>query len=121
MLNIKKREFWFIVGSQHLYGEETLNQVRKHAKKILSGLNKHAELPYPLIFKEVVTTADEITSLMKEVNYQDQVAGGITWMHTFSPATMWIQGTKLWQKPQLQLAVQFDKEGTWERTKMDKK
>src|SRR5699024_7947367 len=119
MLNIKKREFWFIVGSQHLYGEETLNQVRKHAKKILSCRNKHAELPYPLIFKEVVTTADEITSLMKEVNYQDQVAGVITWMHTFSPAKMWIHGTKLLQKPLLHLATQFNKEIPWETIDMD--
>lgn len=119
MLRIGEKEFWFVVGSQHLYGEETLNQVREHAKKIVDGLNEQADLPYPLVFKEVVTTVDEIKSVMKEVNYQDKVAGVITWMHTFSPAKMWIPGTKLLQKPLLHLATQFNKEIPWETIDMD--
>lgn len=119
MLKIGEREFWFVVGSQHLYGEETLNHVRKHAEEIVNGLNESANLPYPLIFKEVVTTADEIKTVMKEINYQDKVAGVITWMHTFSPAKMWIPGTKILQKPLLHLATQFNKEIPWETIDMD--
>lgn len=119
MLSIDTKEFWFVVGSQHLYGEETLNQVREHAEEIVKGLNEQAALPYELVFKKVVTTADEITSVMKEVNYKDEVAGVITWMHTFSPAKLWITGTKLLQKPLLHLATQFNKEIPWESIDMD--
>lgn len=119
MLKIGEKEFWFIVGSQHLYGEETLRQVREHASKIVAGLNKYGKLPYPLIFKQVATTSEEITAVMKEVNYQDKVAGVITWMHTFSPAKMWIQGTKILQKPLLHFATQFNIEIPWQTIDMD--
>lgn len=119
MLTTEAKEFWFIVGSQHLYGEETLNQVKEHAEKMAEGLNKSGVLPYPLIFKKVVTTADDIKSVMKEVNYQDKVAGVITWMHTFSPAKMWIAGTKLLQKPLLHLATQFNEKIPWDTIDMD--
>lgn len=119
MLNTGKKEFWFVVGSQDLYGEETLNQVREQAEKIVEGLNKQANFPYSLILKETVKTAVEIKSVMKEANYQDKVAGVITWMHTFSPAKMWIPGTKLLQKPLLHLATQFNKEIPWETIDMD--
>src|SRR5699024_9478525 len=118
MLTTEAKEFWFIVGSQHLYGEETLNQVKEHAEKMAEGLNKSGVLPYPLIFKKVVTTADDIKSVMKEVNYQDKVAGVITWMHTFSPAKMWIAGTKLLQKPLLHLATQFNEKIPWDTIDM---
>ena len=107
MLEVPQYEFWFAVGSQHLYGEETLREVADDAKKIVAGLNENGNLPYPIVFKEVLTTADEITKFMKEVNYQDKVAGVITWMHTFSPAKNWIRGTKLLQKPLLHFATQF--------------
>ena len=107
MLGVPQYEFWFAVGSQHLYGEETLREVADDAKKIVAGLNENGNLPYPIVFKEVLTTADEITKFMKEVNYQDKVAGVITWMHTFSPAKNWIRGTKLLQKPLLHFATQF--------------
>ena len=107
MLEVPQYEFWFAVGSQHLYGEETLREVADDAQKIVAGLNENGNLPYPIVFKEVLTTADEITKFMKEVNYQDKVAGVITWMHTFSPAKNWIRGTKLLQKPLLHFATQF--------------
>lgn len=119
MLKIAEKEFWFVVGSQQLYGEETLMKVREHASRIVEGLNHSGILPYPLLFKNVVTTADEINSVMKEVNYQDKVAGVITWMHTFSPAKMWIQGTKILQKPLLHFATQYNKEIPWETIDMD--
>lgn len=122
MLNIqnnKNKEFWFVVGSQHLYGEETLKEVRKQSEQLVNGLNDLGSFPYPIVFKSIVTTREEITNMVKEVNYQDQVAGMITWMHTFSPAKMWIRGMKLLQKPLLHLATQFHEEIPWETIDMD--
>lgn len=119
MLSTEKREFWFVVGSQHLYGQETLDEVEKHAKEIVDTLNKEANFSYPLVYKALVTTADEIREVMKEVNYQDKVAGVVTWMHTFSPAKMWIPGTKLLQKPLLHFSTQFNKEVPWGTIDMD--
>lgn len=119
MLKTNAKEFWFVVGSQNLYGEETLNQVKDHAHEMVKGLNESGTLSYPLVFKELVTTSDEIKNVMKEVNYQDEVAGVITWMHTFSPAKMWIAGTKLLQKPLLHLATQFNEKIPWDTIDMD--
>lgn len=119
MLETKKREFWFVVGSQHLYGEDALQSVRENAKAIADSLNEQLKLPYELIFKGLVTTADEIKDVMKEVNYRDEVAGVVTWMHTFSPAKMWIPGTKILQKPLLHLATQFNEEIPWDTIDMD--
>ncbi|GEK88826.1 L-arabinose isomerase [Alkalibacterium putridalgicola] len=119
MLTSQKREFWFVVGSQHLYGPEALNEVESHAKEIVDALNDEGNFSFPIKFKALVTTADEIKNVMKDVNYQDEVAGVITWMHTFSPAKMWIPGTKLLQKPLLHLSTQFNKEIPWETIDMD--
>ncbi|WP_300559130.1 L-arabinose isomerase [Companilactobacillus sp.] len=106
MKEMQDYEFWFITGSQFLYGPETLKSVEKDAKEIVDQLNASKKLPYPIKFKLVATTAENITKVMKEVNYNDKVAGVITWMHTFSPAKNWIRGTKLLQKPLLHLATQ---------------
>lgn len=119
MLKNKKLEFWFVVGSQHLYGEEALAQVKKNSEEIVKCLNASGKLPYPIVFKALATSADKITSIMKEVNYKDEVAGVITWMHTFSPAKMWIAGTKLLQKPLLHLATQFNENIPWKTIDMD--
>lgn len=119
MLTLHEKEFWFVVGSQHLYGKETLDAVRQQAEKIVESLNQHGDLPYSLQLKEVVTTADEIKNVMKEANYRDHVAGVVTWMHTFSPAKMWIPGTKLLQKPLLHMATQYNKEIPWDKIDMD--
>ncbi|MCI1857569.1 MAG: L-arabinose isomerase [Sporolactobacillus sp.] len=107
MLSIPDYEFWFVTGSQFLYGEEQLKQVAKDAEDIVDKLNASGTLPYKIVFKGVMTTADGITQFMKDVNYDDHVAGVITWMHTFSPAKNWIRGTKLLQKPLLHLATQY--------------
>jgi len=119
MVKTNSKEFWFVVGSQHLYGPEALNEVKAHAEEIVDSLNKNADFAFPLVFKSLVTTADEIREVMKEVNYRDEVAGVITWMHTFSPAKMWIPGTKLLQKPLLHLSTQFNKEVPWQSIDMD--
>ena len=119
MLEVSKKEFWFVVGSQHLYGEEALKSVKADAEAIVKGLNDSGKMNYPIVLKELAVTSDTITKIMKEVNYRDEVAGVITWMHTFSPAKMWIRGTKLLQKPLLHLATQFNESIPWETIDMD--
>lgn len=119
MLNIGEKEFWFVVGSQHLYGEEALREVKKHAQEMVDELNENGQLPYPIRLQELAVTADTITKIMKEVNYREEVAGVITWMHTFSPAKMWIRGTKLLQKPLLHLATQYNESIPWKTFDMD--
>ena len=119
MLEVGKKEFWFVVGSQHLYGEEALQTVKNNAAVIVESLNNSGKLPYPLVLQELAVTPDTITKIMKEVNYRHEVAGVITWMHTFSPAKMWIRGTKLLQKPLLHLATQFNESIPWATIDMD--
>ncbi|HAP7670086.1 TPA: L-arabinose isomerase [Enterococcus faecium] len=119
MLNIGEKEFWFVVGSQHLYGEEALREVKKHAQEMVDELNENGQLPYPIRLQELAVTADTIIKIMKEVNYREEVAGVITWMHTFSPAKMWIRGTKLLQKPLLHLATQYNESIPWKTIDMD--
>ncbi|HJC03886.1 MAG TPA: L-arabinose isomerase [Candidatus Ligilactobacillus avistercoris] len=106
-INVKDYEFWFVTGSQFLYGDEQLKAVANDAEDIVNKLNASGKLPYKVVFKGVMTTADGITQFMKDVNYDDNVAGVITWMHTFSPAKNWIRGTRLLQKPLLHLATQY--------------
>lgn len=107
MLKIADYEFWFVAGSQFLYGEEQLKSVAKDAQDIVDKLNASGNLPYPIVFKGVMTTAEGITQFMKDANYNDKVAGVVTWMHTFSPAKNWIRGTRLLQKLLLHLATQY--------------
>ena len=113
------KEFWFVVGSQHLYGEEALAEVKKHAEEMVASLNESGTLPYSVVLQDLAVTADKITSIMKEVNYREEVAGVITWMHTFSPAKMWIRGTKMLQKPLLHLATQYNESIPWATIDMD--
>lgn len=120
MLTVGSKEFWFVVGSQHLYGPETLEEVKQHARTMVQYLNENGNLPYPVVFQEeLAVSANVITRLMKEINYRDEVAGVITWMHTFSPAKMWIRGTQLLQKPLLHLATQFNQSIPWDTIDMD--
>lgn len=119
MLTSQKKECWFVVGSQHLYGDEALKQVMADAQKITYALNESGLLPYPIILQELAVSADQITQLMKEVNYRDEVIGVMTWMHTFSPAKMWIRGTSLLQKPLLHLVTQYYENIPWDTIDMD--
>ena len=107
MKNTQDYKFWFVTGSQFLYGEDQLKQVGSDAEDIVNKLNASGKLPYEIVYKGVMTTAEGITDFMKEANYNDEVAGVMTWMHTFSPAKNWIRGTKLLQKPLLHLATQY--------------
>lgn len=108
-MSLKQYEFWFITGSQHLYGPETLKQVAEHSKVIADTLNQSSVIPCSVVFKPIVKTPDEITSLVKEANYADNCLGIITWMHTFSPSKMWINGLTRLEKPYLHLHTQFNR------------
>ncbi|GHU66795.1 L-arabinose isomerase [Clostridia bacterium] len=101
--------FWFLVGSQHLYGDETLRQVDAHAGAIVDGLNGSGLLPCPVAFKSVLTTPDAITKIIREANNAPECAGVITWMHTFSPSKMWIAGLSILSKPYCHLHTQFNR------------
>lgn len=108
-------KFWFITGSQFLYGEETLRQVEEDSKVIVNGL----KLPFPVEYKLTIKTADEVSKIIKEANYDDECAGIITFCHTFSPSKMWINGFAKLQKPWLHLHTQFNKSIPNEEIDMD--
>lgn len=116
----KSKVFWFVVGSQELYGDEALAQVKHNAETIVETLNNTADLDFEIKLQEkLAISANVIKNIMKEANYRDDVVGVITWMHTFSPAKTWIRGTQLLQKPLLHLATQFNKEIPWSDIDMD--
>ena len=87
---MKQLEVWFLVGSQHLYGATTLKQVADHAHTITSQLNEGANLPLKIVLKPTGTTLDEISAVARDANHSEQCVGLMVWMHTFSPAKMWI-------------------------------
>ncbi|WP_088105339.1 L-arabinose isomerase [Halalkalibacter urbisdiaboli] len=119
MLKVKPYEFWFVTGSQHLYGEETLKQVAEHSQKITDGLNSEGNFPFKIVFKPVLTNPDSIRRLCIDANTDDNCAGIITWMHTFSPAKMWIAGLSVLNKPLLHLHTQFNRDIPWDKIDMD--
>lgn len=112
-------EVWFVVGSQHLYGPQTLKQVASQAQEVVDGLNKEAGLPIKLVMKPLATTPDEILTVCREANYQKSCVGIVTWLHTFSPAKMWIGGLNVLEKPLLQLHTQYRNEIPWDSIDMD--
>ena len=119
MLNLKKQEVWFITGSQHLYGEETLRQVAEDSKKIAQALSRSRALPVKVVFKPTLITPDAITELCIKANSSASCIGLICWMHTFSPAKMWIAGLKVLQKPFVHLHTQFNRDIPWDGIDMD--
>lgn len=114
---MKKYEFWFVVGSQFLYGPEVLETVAARAEEMARELSK--VLPYPVVYKVTAKTNGEITDVVKEANYRDECAGVITWCHTFSPSKMWINGLEDLKKPWCHLATQYNKEIPNEEIDMD--
>ncbi|WP_277678010.1 L-arabinose isomerase [Gracilibacillus dipsosauri] len=119
MLEIRPYTFWFVTGSQHLYGEDAIKEVETNSREVVKGLNTEGNLPFEIEFKEVLTTANDIHALMLKANTDENCAGVITWMHTFSPAKMWIAGLKTLQKPLLHLHTQFNRDIPWETIDMD--
>ncbi|WP_114195426.1 L-arabinose isomerase [Edaphovirga cremea] len=115
----KQLEVWFVIGSQNLYGPQTLQQVKENAEKVVNDLNQQAKLPVKLVLKPLATSPDEITTLCREANYNTQCIGLLTWLHTFSPAKMWIAGLNILNKPLMQFHTQFNAEIPWETMDMD--
>ena len=105
----KDLEIWFVTGSQHLYGAETLRQVAEHSEKMAAGLNAAEQMPFRVVFKPILTTPEEIRGLCREANGNERCIGLVLWMHTFSPAKMWIAGLKSLSKPFLHLHTQFNR------------
>jgi L-arabinose isomerase len=119
MIDLKKYEYWFIVGSQDLYGDETLKQVAGHAKIMTQEFNNDSLLPGTVVLKPTAITPAAIRNLFQEANASNACAGIITWMHTFSPSKMWIQGLALNSKPLLHLHTQFNRDIPWASIDMD--
>ena len=114
---MKQYQFWFVVGSQFLYGPEVLDTVAARAAEMAEKLS--AVLPYPLVYKVTAKTNQEIAQVCKEANYEDSCAGVITWCHTFSPSKMWINGLADLRKPWCHFATQYNREIPNEEIDMD--
>ena len=119
MIDLKQYEVWFVTGSQHLYGAKTLEMVAEHSREIAGVLNASAYAPVKVVFKPVLTTPDAIHELCLAANSTKNCIGLITWMHTFSPAKMWMAGLSLLKKPFLHLHTQFNREIPWSTIDMD--
>jgi L-arabinose isomerase len=119
MIDFGKYEIWFLTGSQHLYGEDTLKQVADNAKTIAESMSDSKNIPVKVIFKPVLTTSDAIRQICQEANNSDDCIGLITWMHTFSPAKMWISGLNILKKPFVHLHTQFNRDIPWSEIDMD--
>ena len=116
---INNYEFWFIAGSQHLYGKETLQQVASNTSIIVDGLNSSTKMPCKIVSKGIATTTEEISKILNAANNDVNCAGIITWMHTFSPSKMWIAGLSRLNKPYLHLHTQFNRDIPFETIDMD--
>ena len=119
MIDLKQYEVWFVTGSQHLYGPKTLETVAEHSKEIAASFANSSHIPVNMVFKPVLTTPDSIRELCLEANSAKACVGLVTWMHTFSPAKMWIAGLSLLKKPFLHLHTQYGQEIPWSTIDMD--
>ena len=119
MIDLKQYEIWFLTGSQHLYGPETLKKVDKDSQNIVDGLSRSSHIPVKIIFTPVLTTPEAITKICLEANNSPSCIGVVAWMHTFSPAKMWIRGLKMLTKPLLDLHTQFGRDIPWGEIDMD--
>ncbi|NTS41398.1 L-arabinose isomerase [Flavisolibacter sp. BT320] len=119
MTDLKQLEVWFVTGSQHLYGEETLRQVAAHSEEIAKSLHAANGIPVSIVFKPTVKSTEEVTAICAEANAAKSCIGIIAWMHTFSPAKMWITGLRILQKPLLHLHTQYNRDIPWNSIDMD--
>ena len=119
MIQQKNYKFWFCTGSQDLYGDECLAHVAEHAKIIVNALNASGNLPYEVVWKPTLITNALIRQTFNEANNDENCAGVITWMHTFSPAKSWILGLQEYRKPLLHLHTQFNREIPYDTIDMD--
>src|SRR5258707_3307281 len=119
MKDLQLPEIWFITGSQHLYGQQTLEQVATHSRQMVQELNISARLPLSLVIQAVLTRPEEIRALCLRANNESNCAGLILWMHTFSPSKMWVGGLRSLIKPFLHLHTQFNRDLPWSEIDMD--
>jgi L-arabinose isomerase len=118
-INLKSLEVWFVTGSQHLYGPETLKKVAEHSREISRALNAAAAIPVKVVFQPVLVTPDAVAELCRTANNAANCIGLITWCHTFSPSKMWINGLKQLSKPVAHLHTQFNRDIPWATIDMD--
>lgn len=118
-MDMKQKEFWFVVGSQFLYGPEVLETVAARGAEMAQKMTESGILPCKLVYKATVKTDAEITQIMKDANHEDNCLGVVTWCHTFSPSKMWIHGFDLLQKPYCHLATQYNRKIPNEEIDMD--
>jgi L-arabinose isomerase len=119
MINLKEFEVWFVTGSQHLYGDETLRKVAEHSQEMAQGLSRAPGIPVRVAFRGVVTTPEAIHDICQQADREPKCVGVITWMHTFSPAKMWIAGLAALRKPFLHLHTQYNQDLPWSEIDMD--
>ncbi len=112
-------EVWFVTGAQLLYGGDAVIAVDSHSNEMVKGLNDSGRLPIKVVYKGTVNSSKEVTAVMKAANNDEKCVGIITWMHTFSPAKMWIHGLQELRKPLCHLHTQFNKEIPWDTMNMD--
>lgn len=117
MDNLKNKQVWFVTGSQHLYGDETLRKVDSHSREIAGFISNN--MPVSVIYKPVVKSADEIYETCQQANIEKECIGIIAWMHTFSPAKMWIRGLSVLKKPLLHFHTQYNVSIPWDTIDMD--
>ena len=119
MKQLINKKIWFLTGTQYLYGKKALEQISKNAELVVKGLNESKHIPLQIIFKPILKSQEGITQLCTEASSDANCIGLITWMHTFSPSKMWINGLKKLHVPLLHLHTQFNKEIPWSNIDMD--
>ncbi|TWT87409.1 L-arabinose isomerase [Pseudobythopirellula maris] len=117
--DLTELEVWFVTGSQHLYGPETLEEVAAHSKEVAAALGASPHVPVKVVFKPVLVTPESILEVVQQANNAPNCIGLVAWMHTFSPAKMWIAGLTRLQKPLAHLHTQFGREIPWSTIDMD--
>ena len=112
-------EVWFVTGAQLLYGGDAVISVDAHSNEMVKGLNESGKLPVKVVYKGTANSSKEVEAVFKAANNEDKCIGVITWMHTFSPAKMWIHGLQQLKKPLMHLHTQYNKEIPWDEMDMD--
>src|SRR5262245_57672360 len=116
---LRELEAWFVTGSQHLYGEAVLQKVEENARHIARCLDEAAAVPVRIVAKQVVTTPEAIAEVLREADASPTCIGVVAWMHTFSPAKMWIGGLTNLRKPLVHLHTQYNRDLPWSDIDMD--
>ena len=112
-------ELWWVTGAQLLYGGETVKIVDGHSQEMVAGLNESGNIPVKIVYKGTANSSREVETIMKAATNDDKCIGVITWMHTFSPAKMWIKGLQALQKPLLHFHTQYNEQIPWDTMDMD--